>query len=425
MEIRSPLNNPKTAINFLIKENKSLKEKLRLYKFKEKLYKSSISKMKKYNSDCQITFINTLNDYKKHDNKIKNTYINYQKLLEKHYKSNENRFIEENDVLSLELRKKNNIIDYLNKKIKILNDKLYKTKFNCHLKNKKLEDEVVSKDKKLNELNDSMLLLAKDTNDEIKLLRDEFSIYKKENIKKFRETEGNNNILFNDNILYRTNNFGNRSTSNIFRHKNIFSEKSMYNNNEINYLVNRLYLLENQNKNLVKKLKRKEEELTICNNLKNELFYNQKMNQYFSPIEKNINSMDNFKFHNLEKMVKNYGKKINNLKNKFNESLIRHQNEIQELKNNYENNINNNSYINTKKESEFGINNNDFEENENNFENYYNNYDINEFQITNNMNNNQLYHNKDDISNNQINNSDEEIKDEYINSQLPKINTLD
>ena len=38
------------------------------------------------------------------------------------------------------------------------------------IKNKKLESEVVSKERKLNELNESMIQLARDTNDEIKLL---------------------------------------------------------------------------------------------------------------------------------------------------------------------------------------------------------------------------------------------------------------
>lgn len=431
MEISPPLIHPKTTINLLIKENKSLKEKLKFYQSQEKLYKSSIEKMKKYNSDCQMTFANTLNDYKNHENKIKKTYITYQKLLEKHYKSNENRFIEENNILNLELRKKNNIIKNLNKKIEILSDKLNKTKVDFHFKNKKLEDEVLSKDKKLNKLNDSMLELAKCTNDEIKLLRDEFKTYKKENVKKFRGTEGDKDIFFNNKMMDSINNLGYHSSSNLLRNKNISFDKIMYSHEEINYLLNRLNFLEYQNKNLTNKLKRKEEELTICNNLKNELFYNQKMSEYLSNGNKDINSMDGYKLKNLEKMVKNYGQKINYLQNQYNESLIRHQNEIQELKNNYENNINQYSYINNKNNiNEIELNNNDFGENGNNLDleryyndEYFNKYDINEFQITNNKN--QLYSNYDNISNNENDNSNEEIKDEYINSQLAKINTLD
>ena len=51
-----------------------------------------------------------------------------------------------------------------------------------------------------------------------------------------------------------------------------------------------------------------------------------------------------------------------------------------------------------------------------------NDYDINELVITNNKNN---YQNMKDYGNDEIINQDERIKDEYINSKLPKINTLD
>ena len=163
--------NPKTKnkINLLIEENLSLKYKLKLYEEKEKLYKSSIIKIKKVQSECQMTFIKTLNDYKAHEDKIKKTFIKYQKLLERHYKSNENRFIVDNNTLYLELRQKKNIIKNLTKKINYLNEKLDKTKNVFNFKNKKLQDEVLSKDRKLNELNESMFHLAKDTNNEIKL----------------------------------------------------------------------------------------------------------------------------------------------------------------------------------------------------------------------------------------------------------------
>ena len=427
MSIYQSLNQKtKTKINMIIKENNTLKNKINFYQAQEKLYKSSIAKIKKLYSECQITFIKTLNDYKAHENKVKKTYINYQKLLEKHYKSNENRFIEENNYLNLELRKKNNIIKYLNKKIDILNEKLNKIKFDCHYKNKKLEDEIVSKDRRLNELNESMILLAKDTNDEIKLLRDEFNIYKIEKIKnKDRKTEGNKEDLPKDNGYNKINNL------NINDNKNKSLDKKEFNNEEINTLKNKIYLLEYQNKTLNQKLKRKEEELSICNNLKNELLYNNSLNNFCSSIDKENNEINLLKFQNLEKMLQNYGNKINHLKNQFNESLIRHQEEIQEIKNNYEknnDNRDNNSNIDINKGNEQDNNdyyNNYDDDNINNFNNeYYNNYDINEFQITNNVNKSQL-ENYNELQINKSFNSDEGIKDEYINSKLAKINTLD
>ena len=413
--------NKQSAINSLIEENISLKNKLKLYIEKEKLYKSSITKIKKYQKESQLTFIKVLKDCKAHEEKTKITYMKYQKLLEKHYKENENRFIEENNSLHMELKQKNNIITILTKKINNLNEKLDKAEVTFRFKNKILEDEVSSQNMKFfNQLNESMIQLAKDTNDEIKLLRDEFNLHKKGNKsnKNFRKTEGNNDKKYNSNLFssFDKDNSGNANN------KNITFYKTIYNKEDINYLINRLILLENQNKNLNLKLKRKEEELSICNNLKNELLIDNR-SKYFSSFDKKNYTKDNLKFKKLEKILYNFGDKINDLKTQFDESLIRHQNEIQEIKNNYENN---NSQLNVDK----GVNENNnyyiYDENINkkNFFNdeYFNNYDINELQITNNKNKSKNYI---QLQNDKNVNSDDEIKDNYINSRLPKINTLD
>ena len=143
------------------------------------MYKSSI----KHQSECKRTFIKVLNDYKAHEDKIKKTFIIYHKLWEKHYKANENRFIEENNSLQIKIRQKNKIIKALIKKINKLNEKINKNDFELHYKNKNLQDEEILKDMKLNQLNESIFQLAKDTNDEILLLRDEFNVYKNENKK--------------------------------------------------------------------------------------------------------------------------------------------------------------------------------------------------------------------------------------------------
>ena len=66
--------------------------------------------------------------------------------------------------------------------------------------------------------------------------------------------------------------------------------------------------------------------------------------------------------------------------------------------------------------------NNANEEIDNNYNQILNDYDINELVITSNQNN---FQNLKDYGNNDIINQDEIIKDEYINSKLPKINTLD
>ena len=405
-----PTINNKYKVNFIIKENISLKNAIKLYQEKEKLYKTSILKMKKYQSEYKQSFIKILNDYKTHENKIKQTYISYHKLLERHYKTNENRFIEENNSLNIELRQKNKIIRALTKKINNLNEKLNKNEFDFRYKNKKLEDEVILKDRKLNQLNESMFQLAKETNDEIKLLRGEFNIYKSENKnnKTFRRTEGNYESLLEKDFFDNT----------YYNNKNISLDKKHYKNQEFNYLKNKIYFLEDQNKNLKQKLIRKEKELTICNNLKNELLYDSKINnKEFYGFDKKNNMANNLIFNNFEKKIEKLGKKINNLKIQYDESLIHHQNEIQNIKNIFQNK-NSEIYINKNSILDKGENNNYNNE-------YFDNYDINEFQITNKINDEQ----HENYEKFQINNiyigDDEEIKDKDINSYLPQINTLD
>ena len=67
--------------------------------------------------------------------------------------------------------------------------------------NRKLESEVVSKERKLSELNESMIQLARNTNDEIKLLRDEFEIFNKMKKKNKRYQSFQKNEDFDNNSL--------------------------------------------------------------------------------------------------------------------------------------------------------------------------------------------------------------------------------
>ena len=355
-------NNQQININRIFQENIKLKKKLQSFQEKEKLYQASIAKLKKFQIEYQKTFMNALNDYKLHEEQIKKTYVNYQKLIENHYKENENRFIEENSKLNLELKQKNIIIKNLNNKIRFLNQKLNKVENDFQFENKKLESEVVSKERRLSELNESMIQLARNTNDEIKLLRDEFEIFnnKKRRNKRFQSFQKTDydNSFSNDNF-----------ESDNVRIKRNFYDKRKYNNKDIDFLVNKVNLLENQNQNLINKLKRKEEELKICNKLKNELFYNNNMKNYFSSIPNNIK--------NINKSKLNYRNKKHNL-NKYNNYSDKNQNEIYESNINYENDLNEKQNYNLFKEKKKRINDENIVEYPN-YDQYLNDYDINYF----------------------------------------------
>lgn len=406
--------NLKTNINQLVQENKKLKKKLQSFQEKEKIYQSSISKLKKFQAEYQQTFNKALNDYKLHEEQIKKTYINYQKLIENHYKENENRFLDENAQLNLELKQKDNIIKNLNNKIRILNKKLNKVETDFKYENKKLESEVVSKERRLSELNESMIQLARNTNDEIKLLRDEFEIFNKrrrntrhQSLQKTEDYE--NNSFKNDNpdeskpIIRR------------YYYENVDNNKKRN-----DYLVNKINLLENQNKILFRKLKRKEEELAICNKLKNELFYNNNMKNSCPYFSNDINDINNLKYTNSSINLRNY-KSSNNLRNpKYNEFYNKSHYDIYKPNLNGRNVLNQNYILFKEKMKKIR------EDKINDYSNYnelLNDYDINELVITSNQNN--FHNNYNELGDSNVFNQEEGIRDEYINSRLPKINTLE
>ena len=405
-----PAFNRPPNINLIFQENIKLKKKLQSFQEKEKSYKSSIEKLKKFQNEYQKNFTKALNDYKLHEEQIKKTYINYQKLIENHYKENENRFLEENSKLNMEIKQKNNIIKNLNNKIRFLNKKLNKIESDFQFENKKLESEVVSKERRLSELNESMIQLARNTNDEIKLLRDEFEMFnnKRKRIKRYQSFDkSNDDNNFNNDIC----------DSNSRRKVRDFYIKEKCGNNDIEYLIDQINLLENQNHNLRQKLKRKEEELIICNKLKNELFFNNNMKNYFSSNpNNNINYINKLKLNNLSNNYRNTRKNNINHKNFSNKS----QKDIYEPNINFKNNNLNQNYNLFKEKSE-NIN----EEKIPNYPDYdqfLNNYDINELIITSNQND---FCNYNGFGENNMINQIDGIKDEYINSRLPKINTLD
>ena len=80
MNNQKRLFNQNININQVLQENNDLKKKLQSLQKKEKLYQSSISKLKQFQNEYQQTFNKALNDYKLHEAQIKKTYINYQKL---------------------------------------------------------------------------------------------------------------------------------------------------------------------------------------------------------------------------------------------------------------------------------------------------------------------------------------------------------
>ena len=163
----------KQNLESLQNENISLKNQIQLYQEKEKSYQSSISQIKKIQNEYESSYQQSINDYKKHEEEIKQKYFEYQKILENQNEENEKRLADEIILLKNELKGKDNIINSLNEKINLLNEKMSKDELNYYFKEKEYEDIIISKERKLSELNDAIKQIVQEATEEIKRLSDQ------------------------------------------------------------------------------------------------------------------------------------------------------------------------------------------------------------------------------------------------------------
>lgn len=196
----SDLEIMKQNLEILQNENTSLKSQIQIYKEKENSYQTSISRIKKIQSEYESSYQQSINECKAHEEEIKKKYYNYQKILENQNEQNEKRLTNEILLLKTEQKEKDKIIQSLTEKINLLNEKLSKEELNYYVKEKEYEDIIISKERKLSELNDAIKQIVEEANEEIKRLSqqlEEFENKSKTNnpINNVMEREAAENIL--------------------------------------------------------------------------------------------------------------------------------------------------------------------------------------------------------------------------------------
>ena len=383
------------------KENISLKNQIEILKEKENSYQTSISRIKQIQLEYENSYNASINDYKRHEEEIKNKYLEYQNILEKQNEENEKRLSEEIFLLKNELKEKDNIVNSLNEKINILNEKIAKDELNHYFKEKEYEDIIISKERKLKELNEAIKQIVKEATDEIKRLSEQLEEFQKKSkltnpmnfiieketiennyninnlnrsvdnarnninsnksikqndIIKQSQNIINNSVLLSDNFRnvfkdgntpLRTNNsfmINNKYNKlNINDNRLLYSKNNIFNKNnqDLKDLKSKLYIIQNDRNMLINKLKEKEKEVNFWKNLRTDLYNNaQNHGQTYPSMNLNNKYLNDIKIKNMEKTLMNYGTKINTIKKQYNESLKNHQREIDRLKNDMENSIN-------------------------------------------------------------------------------------
>ena len=254
----------------LEEENISLKSKLQSYTENEQIYETSLSNIKKTHQEFELNYKKTVSDLKNREDQLQHKFLEYQKQLRNKFIINESQFQKEIHSLNEQLKEREKIISKLNNDIFILNEQLAKKDLHFQFKIRELENVIISKDRKIKELNENVKLRTKETQGEMKLLNHQ---------------------------LYNTN-------------QNNYTPKS---SNEVNQLKKIINSLQAQNKNLILNIKNKN----------NEIFFLRNNNSSQMNNKEKINEL---KIKKLEKTLEDYGKKLNLLGVQYNQNLIMQNN---------------------------------------------------------------------------------------------------
>ena len=119
-----------------------------------------------------------------------------------------------------------------------------------------------------------------------------------------------------------------------------YTQNNFYGKSE-QELITQIYMLQNDKIILTNELKKKEQEVNFWKNLRSDLYNsNMKIGNHgmiFSPSGKYLNDI---KLKNMEKSFHNYGRKNNETKLRYNDTLKNHKKDIIKLRNDMENSIN-------------------------------------------------------------------------------------
>ena len=254
--------NNEQNIELIKKENESLNNQIQLLKEKEISYQSSIAKIKQIQSEYELAYKNAIKDFSKQQEELKNKYLEYQSILEKQNEDNEKSYVDEILLLKVKLKEKDDTINSLSEKINILNEKITKEEMNYYMKEKEYEEIIMSKERKLLELNEAIKQIVQEATEEIKRLSGQLEEFQKKGkknnpmdlfidneIKDLNDKNNNNN---NRDLII--NSYLNKSVDNILNN-NINSIKSFKQNDIVKQsqnIINNSVLLSDNFKNVLK-----------------------------------------------------------------------------------------------------------------------------------------------------------------------------
>ena len=268
-----------------------------------KMYKEALIKMKQMQNEYESMYSRYINENQMRENNIKSNYNKYQDLLQRHFEKEETNYLEEIKNLKYQIQEKDKIISILQNNNALLNDKLTKNELIYNLKEKEYQKQLLNKDRLLMKSSDVVKKNSQEVMEDIRKLKEEIKYfqnkvnsgnninnddsknlnhfnneYKKGQIKKSFSSINFNNIKPYMNIN-NINNAKNNNKNNIRNYQSnqtsplSIKNKILNNSNEISKLKIRII-------NLINIIKQKDKEILFWKNLRQDLYFANKTQNF-------------------------------------------------------------------------------------------------------------------------------------------------
>lgn len=158
------------TITALENEIQSLKEQLKLSKEQEYQTQQTLNKIKQIHKDFETSYLTVISEYKTIEENLKNQYFSYQTTLENQFNQSEKRLNDYISHLKSVLKTKTDLITQLTKENSELKQTITQNEIDFNLKENEYENLLASKDRRLNELDNTIKEISEDATEDLRKL---------------------------------------------------------------------------------------------------------------------------------------------------------------------------------------------------------------------------------------------------------------
>ena len=158
------------TISALKNEIAALKEQIKLSKEQETQSQQTLNKIKQIHKEFETSYLTATSEYKTIEENLKKQYFSYQSILENQFNQSEKRLNDQISHLKSVLKTKTDSITQLTKENSELKQTITQNEIDFNLKENEYENLLASKDKRLNELDNTIKEISEDAAEDLRKL---------------------------------------------------------------------------------------------------------------------------------------------------------------------------------------------------------------------------------------------------------------